>query len=458
MPWGAVIGGATALAGSAMSANAASQNSAASQQTAANELAATRGYGINSNFGNTQIDANTNTASGQLSGQYQGLESGYLGNAGLFNSNLSNLSQTGGINPLLQSAFNQYQSSIPQSQVSSVPNNIPGAFFGNQQQYQGLTNQSAGLASQYGAQAANPTQLQNNGLGAQMAQTGSSILSQYGSYDPNQAAQSYASNLNALQAPQQQLAAQGLGQQLFNSGNLGSTGGANQMQALQTSQGLQQTANNVAGQQLGYQNQLGMLNAGQSLASTGTGLDQSYASLNQGLANSAASNYQNSLNGAFSANTAGTNALYNQSNTAYNRGMTNETTQYQQQGTSAQNLYNAALGLQGAGQSNLQTAAGLSSGMLNSGQTIDQNLLNQIQLGGSLGAARTGAAVTAGNTALAGQVASNNANASMYSGLFNSIGNANWGSLFSGSNPNGGNSTGQTPSNYTGTNYSGNIG
>lgn len=430
MPWGAVIGAGAALLGSSMQAGAADRNSAASQATAANELNATKGYGITGPFGQSYINSNNGSAGASLSGPYGGIESGLLGGAGQSYGALSGLLGTGGITPLLANAYSQYQGNLPSASLSNVPNFMPSAFFGNPQNYLGLANGSQGLAAQYLGQASNPTQIQNNGFGAQLTGAGAGLLGQYSQYNPQQTAAQYAGALNALQAPQQQVAAQGLAQQLFNSGNLGSTGGANQLGALETSQGLQQQANNVAGMQLGQQNQLGMLGMANQLGASGTNLDMGYAGLNSSLQQAAMSNYGNAMGQALNIGNFGTNALYNQSNTAFNRGMTLDTTQFGQQGQLAQNLFNANLGIQGAGLSNIGAYQNAGSGMLSGAQSIDQSLLNQIMMGGQLGAMRSGAAISAGNTALAGQIAANNTNASMYSGLFNSIGNANWGSLF----------------------------
>jgi hypothetical protein len=431
MPWGAVIGAAGSLIGGSMAAGAASDNAAASAQTAANELQATGGYGINSPFGSTYFNTQAHTAGGQQSGPYAGLESGLLGNSQFFSNQLSGLGASGGINPLLSNAYNQYAASLPST--GQVPNNMPSPFFTGQQNVLNLANGASGLASQYLGQASNSPQVTDNGFGAQLTGAGSGLLNQYSQYNPQQAAQQYASNLNAMQAPQQQVAAQGLAQQLFNSGNLGSTGGANQMQALQTSQGLQQTANNVAGQQYGFQNQMGMLQQAQNMGTAGTALQYQVPMLNQQLQNSAVQNYNTAFNQALGADQYGANATMNQSNTAFNRGMSLAGLQ----GQTAQSLFGGALGVQGAGLNNLNAYSSLSNGLLSGGQSIDQQFLNQLQLGSNMGAARTGAAVSAGNTSLAGQIASNNANAQMYSGLINGIGNANWGSLFNRSGPSG---------------------
>jgi hypothetical protein len=361
MPWGAVIGAVGAIGSGIMSNNAASANRDAAVQTAQMQLNATQPYGMNTGVGSTSFingQNGINQVYSQLSQPYQNLESGMLGGAQGVLGQLGALSQSGGISPLLANAYAQYQNSLP---------NQAGFGFGN------LSNQAF-----------------NNGLGNQFGNAATGMLGQLGNFNPADFGAQYTNLLRQQAQPGEFNAAQNLAQNLFNTGNLGSSGGATQMQALQSSQAQADVARQMAGQQLGLQAQ-------QQLASQAGQFGSLANSFNN-------TNFQQGLD---------------LNNMLYGRG-------YNQSQQGFQN----ALALQSGGLQNLGSYSSLLGGLLSGGQSIDQALLNQVIAGGQLGAARTGAAINAGNTMLQGSLAANNTNAAMWNGLFNGISNANWGSLF----------------------------
>jgi hypothetical protein len=95
-----------------------------------------------------------------------------------------------------------------------------------------------------------------------------------------------------------------------------------------------------------------------------------------------------------------------------------------------------ALGLNQAGLQNLGGYSSLASSMLGGGMGIDSALLQQMQAAAGMGAERTGAANNATGTALQGQLALNNTNAAGTQGLIDAFTNANWSGLFGGNTGN----------------------
>jgi len=356
-----------------MSSNAAGQNAQAAQNIANQDLAYTAPYGMNTGIGNTSFSStgNGNQAYSSLSAPYQGLEQGMLGSAGGFLGSLDQMGANGGFSPFLQNAYSQYQNSLPGAGGAGF-NSLYGQAFGN----------NLGTANAFGGAA--------NGL-----------LGALGNFNPTQAGANYTNLLAQQTAPANALAAQNLTQSLFNSGGLGSTGGANALQALGNMQSQQYVGQQVAGQQLGLQQQ-GLLG---SLAGQYGGLSNSMNSTNFGMG-------------------ANLNDLL-----------------YGRQLGQAQQGFQNALGLNQSALQNMGAYSGLASGLLGGGMNIDNALLNQMQVAANMGAQRTGAATTAGGINLAGQLAQNNTNAAIGNGLINGLAGANWAGLF------GGGGNGNTPYN-----------
>lgn len=440
MPWGAVIGAVGSIAGGALAGNAASKNAEAAQQTAQMEINATSPYDINANGSMIGYAPGAAGAPGSvistLNPTLQGLQSGFYGGAGNFLNNIGALSQTGGINPFLANAYSQYQSSVPQTTFGNVNGNVPSAFFGNQQQLQGLTNTGQNLAAQYQNQAFNPNQINDYGLGSQFSGSASGLLGQLGGFNPQQSGQNYANLLAQQSAPGNALAANNLAQQLFNTGNLGSTGGANQMEALQQSQGATYAAQQAAGQQLGLQQQGLLGSLASQFGNIGSGITNQTALTNSGLQTNALNQYGSALGQALGANQFGTSALFNQANTAFSNQMNLANMGFNQQNTLANQNYQNALGLMGAGSANIGSNLSAAQGLFGGGQAIDQYLAQLLTTGSNIGAARTGAVTNAGNTALQGLLAQNNTNAANWSGIIGSLGQV--GKQYMGSPSNGG--------------------
>lgn len=354
-----------AAAASAYAAkSAAGANASAAENIAGQDLRATAPYQTQGPFGSTMFSStgDGNQAWANLNPTYGGLEQGLLGSAGGWLAGLDSAGTTNGVTPALANAYSQYQSSLPNAQGFGFNTLANQAFGGN-----------IGTANNFG-QAAN------------------ALLGNLTSFNPATAGANYTNLLAQQSAPANALAAQNLTQQLFNSGNLGSTGGANALQALGNMQSQQYVGQQLAGQQLGMQQQ-GLLG---SLANQFGGM----------------SNAMNSTNFGLGADL---------SNMLYGR-------QYQQ----AQQGFQNALGLNQAGLQNLGTYGGLSQGLLSSGMGIDNALLQQMQASANMGAERTGAVNAAGSMNLAGQLANNNMGAMTTMGLINGLANANWGGLFSG--------------------------
>lgn len=489
MPWGVVAGAAvSAIGGAIQSGNAkdaANANSAAASAAGQQQLAATAPYNLQTPFGNVGYMTGTggpNQASASLSPQYQAIQQGLYGNSATFMQQLQGLQANGGVSPSMQNAYNSYQSAMPSSSslgVNPSTSGINPSLSGVQgyanalnsqqlpQQYmqnmQGASQGASALMGQYQQQAQNPNQVSDNGLGNSFNAASGGMLGALGSYDPNQAAQSYTNNLRAQALPQNQIAANGLAQNLFNTGRLGSTGGATLEGQLSLAQQQADTGMQVAGQQYAQQQQQGLSSMAQSLGQTGTGINNSTASLNSQLGSQALSNYGNASNLGMSAdqsmygqsanqyglqnsqlqnafnNSMGMNqTAYQRStdlnNTDYSRGMTQSDDLYSRQAQSAQQGYSNQMSNLAAGQTNLQNTYNMGTGLLNQGIGIDQNLQQQMALGGQLGAMRNTGGI---NTALQGQIGANNAGAaannqmigSIANGASNVIGGYNWGGI-----------------------------
>ncbi|MDE2097349.1 MAG: hypothetical protein KGL39_08910 [Patescibacteria group bacterium] len=353
-----------AAAASAYAAkSAAGANASAAQNVAGMELGATSPYDMSTGFGSTYFGntANGNSVDAKLNPMYGGLEQGLLGSSGGFLGSLDAAGASNGLTPFLQNAYSQYQNSLP---------NASGFGFG------ALANQAFGG---------------NVGTAQNFGQAANALLGNLSSFNPATAGANYTNLLAQQSAPQNALATQNLAQQLFNSGALGSTGGANALTALGNMQGNQYVGQQIAGQQLGMQQQGLLGSLANNFGYTG--------------------NMMNSTNFGLGANL--NNLLYGR--------------QYGQ----AQQGFQNAIGLNQAGNQNMGTYMGLTQGLLGSGMGIDNALLNQMQTSAQMGAMRTGAAGNAGGQMLAGTLASNNMNAMTQMGLINGLSNVNWGGLFS---------------------------
>jgi len=427
MPWGAIAG--AVIAGGASIYNG-EQNRNAASNAAGQTFNSSAPYNIDVNGDVATFGLGTN-ASATPSTQLAGLQQGFFGGAGNAIGNVNSGIQNGNISPLLASALGSYYGSTPN--YGSIYGGVPNAFFGNQGMLQGLTNATGGLAGQYLGNASNPNQIQDYGLGQSFSNASTGLLGQLGNinFNPQQFGSQYANLLGQQQAPANQLAANNLAQSLFNTGNLGSTGGANQLGQLQMSQQNQMIGDQIAGQQLGMQGQqLGLQAQGLmgSLAGQygqlGSGITQGTALANSNLTGQALNQYSGLLGGAFNANAAGTGALFNQNQALFGNQLNLANAQQQQANQGLQ----AFLGTNTAGNQNLATQLSLASGLFGQGMDINQYLQGLISQGSQLGANRAGTGTAAAQTQLMGNLAANNA----MGGFLNSLGNINWGGLFGG--------------------------
>lgn len=307
-------------------------------------------------------------------------------------------------------------------------------------------NQIIGQLGQLGAnmQPSNIT----GGLGL-FGQAAGNALGQLGSFDPNQLASSYTNNLRATAMPGEQRAAEGLAQRLFNTGRLGSTGGATLMGELMNQQnqadiqrqiagqqyagqeqsrigalaqgllssGLSEQAGNVGIQAQNFQNNMGLTGALAGLLGQQAGLSQQEFGNALGLQNTAYSQglnttqqrFQNAMNifGGGQAQQSQDLAAYN-ANTNANLG---------QQG----NLLNFASG-QGNYNNNLLSGALQSMGLgANIGNMDTANLMAMLATSGNLSQARSATDAQAYSKLYGAKVAQNNALTGMFNGVIGMI-------------------------------------
>ena len=147
---------------------------------------------------------------------------------------------------------------------------LPG-FMQNLQQLQGMF----GGMGQQGMNAAfgSPTAAGNTAFANNAAM---GLFNQFGNFD--QLAQQQKASMDALALPQEQQASRSALQGLFNSGRLGTTGGANQMGQLAQAQQMADVGRGLTASQFAQQQQQGMLNQAQGFlgqAFSGIGMDQS---------------------------------------------------------------------------------------------------------------------------------------------------------------------------------------
>jgi hypothetical protein len=310
-----------------------------------------------------------NNAVAALSPGYQGIQSQLMSGAGgLFgNMNFNN----GGINPFLQSSFDQFNKGTPGIQDPGLPAN----------------------------QAAWNTQQVSTDMGNQFNDASRGFLGGLGSFNSNQLAGDYTNNLRQQAAPQNQRAAESLAQRLFNSGRLGSTGGQGLYGELVNQQNMQDLQFQQAGRDYAGQEQNRLAGLAGQFGQLGTGINSQYAQLNDQFANS------------------GFNRQMGYSDAQYGRNLNNA--QFENQRAMAR--FQNAMSLFGAGQQNMQGQVQNGLGLLQGAQGLDQGLLQQIALGGNLGAARSGANQAAYGPGLEATVAKNNTSGAALAGAAGGI-------------------------------------
>lgn len=443
----------TAVIGAGAAVYSAKQNSKSASKAA--EGAQFNPYNVNT--GNVGATFGNGTASGSLGYNQSMIQQALQSGANGFLSGLPDLQKNGGINQFLTDSFNQYNNSAPnqgfdgvnsstsnvdpslqgiQAQQQGLNTQGPNSWFGNQQALQGLAFGAGNLANQYQSGAANPQQLASP-LGGQFNSSASGFLGSLGSFDPNQAASDYTNQLRATAMPQEQRATSSALTNLFNTGRLGTTGGSQLFADLDQSQQQADIQRQLAGKQYAGQEQSRLAGMAQGLGAQGLNSDLSTAGLNDQLSNNALGRYGSAMGLAQGADQFGYNRGlqqneldygraqqgYNQNlalndmgfqramglnDTNYNRSMTMNDMLYNRSTQSAQQRFQNAMSLFGGGQQNLQSNLGAGLGLLSGSQSIDQQIMNAIQQGGSLGGAQSAGGQAAAGIALPGQIAQNN--------------------------------------------------
>lgn len=343
---------------------------------------------------------------------------------------LNNLPGLGSINP----ALSGYQSQTPglMGQLGQVGQNLDSI--------------AGGMPSQYGTQ-----------MGDQFNSQATSALGQLGSFNPNQLASDYANNLRAQAAPGEQNAANNLAQSLFNSGRLGSTGGAQLMGELGKSLANADIGRTIAGQQLAGQEQSRLAGLAQNFGQAGEGINLNAFNANlqgaqaagglQGMLASILGQQggldQQAYNQTYQTNQAGYDRAVQMQGLGYNQGLNTTQQRFanamqlfggvQGQNSAAlqqqQNLMqNENLGLN-AYQANSANQGQQLQGALQSlnlgqnfGQQDIQNLMQMLQLSNQTSQAQSGINMQAYAPTMTASVAKNNANAQLGSNIVGGIG------------------------------------
>lgn len=309
--------------------------------------------------------------------------------------NASNTGSAGALQGLLNA------SQMPQSQFFGDPNTfqqqagMAGAL-GNQSMLQSLGGyggqnfMSAGQQMLQGYQPQDFSQLRGNMLS---------------NFDPNQAAASYTNLLRQQAMPAEQQATASALTGLFGSGRLGTTGGANQMSALASSQQQADLGRQVAGQQYGLQQQLmaqqgldsalnaeqgrqlNAFNANQMGMSNQYGMAQGLAQTGAGLFGSALNNAGLGMGLSQSADAFGFDRLMGLNQTGFDRA--NQL--YTASNTATQDRFARAMQLFGGENALNQQNLSNFTGLLGAQQSQQQTLMDQARIAASVGQAQTAA-------------------------------------------------------------------
>lgn len=464
------------------------------------------------NTGNLGISFNGSQASATLSPQLQALQNQLFAGAGGLLGGLGQTIGSGGITPFLSNEFNIANAMTPgstagmlrtgmegvnpslagipsgtgniQTSLAGIPSSTanlsgmqgPQSFF-NQGAFANLYGNTASAAQSALQGAMNPNQISTN-IGDQFSQASLGMLGALGSFNPQDAASSYTNNLRAQALPEQQRAVNSTIQNLFNSGRLGSTGGANVLGRLAEAQNQQDLGFQLAGQQYGGQEQSRLAGLAQNFGMAGTGINQAFAQTNDALASGATnralglggllsglegqgfgqqfSTNQENFNRAQSINQMDFERAFGLNDAAFNRSLTTNQLDFERALGLNQEAFNRAFGLNqeqfnrsalqagmlfdqnnlraqqrfqnamqlfGGGQQNIQSSLNAALGMLSGGQSIDANLLNAIQLGAGLGQMRSAVQGAAYSPLLEAQIGRNNASASRWLGLAGGLDN-----------------------------------
>lgn len=317
--------------------------------------------------------------------------------------NTSSKNQTAAQNYGNFTQYNPYNLSTGNATVGFAGNNAIAALSPQFQALQGQLTQGAGgflgglgglqqsggmnpyLNNAMSAYDTNAGQPNLDGIDPRTANMGGAFnsasqgfLNGLGSFDPNQAASDYTSLLRSQAQPGNANAAQNLAQNLFNTGRLGSTGGQSMYGELINQQNQQDLGFQLAGRQYAGQEQNRLAGLSQSFGQQGDQLNQASFGRQMDLAN----------------------GQFNQSNAR------------------AQQRFQNAMSLFGAGQQNLTSNIQNGLGLLQGAQGLDQGLLQAIGLGGTLGAQRSQTNQAAYAPGLDATIAKNNTSgASLVNGI-----------------------------------------
>jgi hypothetical protein len=376
---------------------------ASNRQASKDAAAAARPWGAtlpglgSADFSRGYIDITGSTNQNELWNRINPIMNNSLQNFGALNSGLnSQLSQLWSSSLL---ADRQGQDQLQQLRAFS---GTPGSFFGsNGQQFAQQAQQAQNLGTQALNQAA-------GGYGGQsFMNAGQNLLNGQGqdytgnlqnNLNPGQAATDYTNLLRQQALPGEQQATASALTGLFNKGRLGTTGGANQMGALQQAQQQADLGRQVAGQQFGLQQniqqqqaydaalnneqnrQLNNYGAAQSLAGTGAGLfgqSLNNAGLGMGLGQSADAFGFDRMMGLNQTQWDRQNQLYTASNTA------------------TQDRFNRAMQMFGLNNAHAQQEMANFQGLFGTQQAQMQGQLDLARLGASVGQSQAGAGVAA---------------------------------------------------------------
>jgi uncharacterized protein YfiM (DUF2279 family) len=280
----------------------------------------------------------------------QGLGNAYFRNGAL---SLSPSTQYYTLDNALRQSMDSSLGAYNQGQQNMLGQDFLRNIYGTSQ----LESGSQLSALQQAAQQGTPYQAQDFGSNAALNQ---GMLS---NFDPNQAAQGYTNLLRQQALPQEQQATQSAMSGLFAKGRLGTTGGANQMQAMAEAQSQADVQRQIAGQQYGLQSQL----------QAQQGYDQARANQQGLMMNNLLTNQQGALN-----------------NFALDQGMFQRNLDlYTNSATATQDRFQRALQLFGGENALNQQNLANFQGLLGSQQSQQQGLMDLGRIGASIGQAQT---------------------------------------------------------------------